>query len=224
MAGDAEGVVLVANKRRCLFCKEYFNVGDGLSLPVGFFCSFSHATEYAKKKQDKLRAKEKKKVDAVTKEERKQRREADRRKLSWQHAQTQPVFNKMRRLEEFLWFQEHGLPPTCISCGKELGGDVWACGHFKTRAAQPGLRYDRKNTYLEHNVRCNKNLSGDVEGSNKTRGYKNGLRERFGEAEGNAIIEYCETNTQTVVWTWQEIEAMRKTFSKIIRDISILLQ
>jgi len=213
----------VANKKRCTFCGEYNAVENRIDNRAGSFCGVDCIVGYSVKRRNKLIAREKKKVDAVTKEERKQRTEADRHKLSWQHKVTQPVFNKMRRLEEFLWFKERGLPPTCISCGKELGGDIWCCGHLKTRGAQSGLKYDRKNTFLQHNVRCNKNLSGDIEGSARTRGYKQGLRERFGEEEGSAIIEYCETNTQTVVWTWQGIEEMRKCFNARIREVEKLL-
>lgn len=150
-------------------------------------------------------------------------KEAKRRDLKWQHSLTQKAFNKMRVLEEKLWFKERGLEPECISCGRPIGGDQWCCGHFKTRGAQSGLRYDPKNTYLQHNHRCNMNLSGDIEGTKTTRGYKQGLKDRFGEEEGQAIIDYCESNTAPVKWSWEELEKMRQSFNQRIRDLESVL-
>ena len=161
-----------------------------------------------------------KRVQDTEKKNRTEKKEYYRQKLSWQHKTTQPVYNRMRVLEELKWFADRNLTPTCISCGKPLGGDVWSCGHLRTRGAQGGLRYDRKNTFLQHSYSCNSKLSGDVEGSKTTRGYKNGLRERFGNEEGQAIIDYCETNTAVVHWTWQDLEEMRKKFNARIRELN----
>ena len=121
----------------------------------------------------------------------------------------------MRVLEEMLWFEMVGLEPTCISCNKP--NMDWCCGHFKTRGAQPELRYDRKNTYLQCNKYCNSSLSGNIEGNKNTRGYKQGLIDRFGEAEAAEIVEHCENFTLLDKWSWQELEAMRKQFNKKIR-------
>ncbi len=195
------------SKKRCTFCKDYFPADGMIKTPAGTFCCALHALEYTKTKQRK----KDKKAHTVEK------REYYRQKLNWQHKQTQPVFNRMRVLEELKWFADRNIKPTCISCGNPLGNDVWSCGHLKTVGAQSGLRYDKKNTALQHNRRCNQGLSGDINGSKTTRGYKTGLLERFGEKEGQAIINHCETNTQVVHWTWQQLEEMRKGFNKRIR-------
>ncbi|MBL4753755.1 MAG: recombination protein NinG [Flavobacteriales bacterium] len=134
-----------------------------------------------------------------------------------QHELTQPVFNKMRRLEEFKWFHERGLKPVCISCGKE--NMDWCCGHFKTVAAQGNLRYDTINTYLQCNKYCNSSLSGNIEGNKTTRGYKKGLLERFGEVEGQKIIDYCETHTEVKKWKCDELIERRQFFNKRIREL-----
>ena len=149
----------------------------------------------------------------------KEKRELKRNSLKWQHNLTQKAFNRMRVLEEFKWFSDKGLEPSCISCGKPKGRDQWCNGHFKTRGAQGNLRYDRKNTYLQHNQRCNMRMSGDIEGTKTTRGYKKGLIERFGVDTGQEIIEYCETNTQTKKWTCDELEGLRAKFNKRIREL-----
>ena len=135
-------------------------------------------------------------IKAFKRSANKDRKEFNRKDLKWQHAQTKTAFNRMRVLEEFKWFEDRGLEPECISCGKEKGGDSWSCGHFKTVGAQGNLRYDRKNTYLQHNRRCNSGLSGDIAGTKTTRGYLKGIRERFGEEERQSIINYCESHTE----------------------------
>lgn len=132
---------------------------------------------------------------------------------------TQMSFNKLRKLQEYKWFADRGLQPTCISCGKEKGGDSWACGHFKTVAGHSALRFDEKNTYLQHNFRCNSNLSGDINGTATTHGYKQGLINRFGEDEGQAIIDYCESYKEPLNYTCEELISIRKKFSKLIRQL-----
>ena len=139
----------------------------------------------------------------------------NRRSLKWQHDKTQPVFNKLRRLQEFKWFADRDLEPVCISCEKPIGNDQWCNGHFKSVGANGRLRYDFKNSYLQHNNHCNKHKSGDAVA------YESGLISRFGEDEGRAIIAYCEENNAPIKRTWQELESIRKEFNK---QIKVLLQ
>jgi hypothetical protein len=130
---------------------------------------------------------------------------------------TQKSFNRMRVLQELDWFYQMGQEPTCISCGGTLGNDQWCCGHFKTQGGNSRIRFDEINTALQHNHRCNMNLSGDIEGTHNTHGYKQGLINRYGETGGKAIIEYCEENTGPKKWECDELEAMRKSFNQRIR-------
>ena len=151
MAGDAEGVVLVANKRRCLFCKEYFNVEDGVWLPVGFFCCFNHATEYAKKKNDKSKEKKRKhqkKTDKVKRDKLKTARDL--------MPEAQAAFNKYIRA------RDSGGP--CISCGRlpeHKGGGTIDAGHYRSRGAAPHMRFNVFNCHSQC-VACNRYQSGNV--------------------------------------------------------------
>ncbi len=153
------------------------------------------------------------KADKAHKQKKKEFKLSD---VGHQHDLTQPVFNRLRVAEEKLWFTSRGLEPECISCGKT--NMDWCCGHFKTRGSQGGLRYDRKNTFLQCNRYCNMGLSGNISGNKNTRGYIQGLHDRFGE-EANSIIEYCETNTKPKKWTGEEIQEMRKEFSRQLKDL-----
>lgn len=186
------------------------------------FCAFSCAVSFANAQADKARAKKVTKAKQMATESKKANskalKEFNRKDLKWQHKQTQPVFNKMRVLEEKQWFADRGLEPTCISCGKP--NMDWCAAHFKSRGAQSNLRYDRSNIFLGCNRYCNMALSGNIEGNKTSRGYKKGLIERFGEVEGQRILDYCEENSSPVKWTWEELEKMRKSFNERIRELS----
>jgi len=139
--------------------------------------------------------------------------------LQWQHKRTQPVFNKLRRLQEFKWFADRGLEPECISCGKK--NMDWCCGHLKTVASQGSLRYSPINTQLQCNRYCNENLSGNINGNKKTRGYLKGLVVKFGENRAKVIIDYCSVD-RVRIWTCEELIEMRKNFSREIRILERL--
>ena len=192
--------------KKCRICKTKFEPYNSLQVA----CSVSCAREVGRMQVEK-------KAEKAAKQARAERREFNRRDLNWQHKQCQRVFNRMRVLEELQWFRDRGLEPECISCGKTHMD--WCCGHFKTRGAQSNLRYDRRNTFLQCNKYCNESLSANIEGTKTTRGYKQGLVDRFGEAEAQRIIDHCETSTAPVKWDWQELEALRKQWSQRIRDL-----
>lgn len=205
---------------RCQYCKSKFEARNSLDK----FCSYQHAIAYLAtpegvekhKKARKQISREKKRQNNV------KRRNLNRQTLGWQHKQTQMAFNKMRRMEEFLWFKERGLEPECISCGGTKKD--WACGHFKTVGSSGGLRYNRANTFLQCNKYCNSSKAGNIEGCKNTRGYKKGLIERFGDNVGGAILEYLEKEQHKLAdWTCEQLEEMRKGFNQRIRELEKLL-
>lgn len=208
------------SKRACKHCKDYtrdFILIKGL----GAFCNFEHVMSYTEVKRtnarDRAIAKQARAVKARDKAYSKDLRDFNRKQLSWQHKQTQPVFNKMRVLQEHKWFRDRGLTPTCISCNKP---DMdFCCGHLKTVGAQGLLRYDPINNYLQCNAYCNKGLSANLSGNKTTRGYIKGLIERFGQEEGQKIIDYCETNNALAKWDWEELEKFRAECAKEVRKL-----
>jgi len=199
---------VMANKRKCLTCKEYDYPKKGIVCNVGFFCCDDCRRDYAFKKTVKQIAKakvnqEKENKRAVT--------ELNRKTLKWQHAATQPVFNKLRRLQEFKWFKDRDIEPYCISCRKTKMD--WCNGHFKTVGSTLRLAYDVKNSYLQCNTHCNKHKSGNIEN------YKLGLISRFGKEKAQEIMSYCEENTHSIKYHWQDLEDMRKEFNAEIRQL-----
>ena len=137
--------------------------------------------------------------------------------LTYQHSLTQPVFNRMRVLEEKLWFAGRGIEPYCISCQKTHR--TWSCGHYKTVGHQGNLRYCRTNTFLQCWWSCNKNLSGNIGGNKNSVGFTQGIIERFSEKEGQQIIDYCDGHTEIRKWTGVELKDFRAECSVKIRDL-----
>lgn len=203
-------------KRRCTSCKKYKEADKGIVAPIGFFCDKNCRYDYATKQTKTLISKSKK-IETKKKDKEFKERKAkfDLNDVPKQHKLTQTVFNRLRVLQELKWFQDRGLEPECISCGKT--NMDFCCGHFKSRGAQGNLRYDVNNTFLQCNRYCNMALSGNIEGNKNTRGYKVGLVERFGEEEAKRIIDYCEENTQVKKWTGSELQELRASFNKQIK-------
>ena len=190
--------------KKCKQCHKPFYPSKPMQTVCDFHCAAQKAREDRLKKQDKKEADRKRLA-------RKKSLELKRGDLNWQHDRTQIAFNKMRKLEEFLWFKERGMEPECISCGKT--NMDWCCGHFKTRGSQKELAYDRSNTFLQCNFYCNRNLAGNINGNKTTRGYIQGLKDRFGNERASKIITYCEVK-RVKKWTCDELEGMRKEFNK----------
>ncbi len=187
-------------------------------VPAGKFHDIVCMYEFIKDKKDKDRKKAQDKINKAYKLKKKIFKVKD---VPKQLSLTQVSFNKLRRLQELEWFKKHGKQPECISCGKT--NMDWCCGHFKTVGAQGVLRFDEVNTYLQCNRYCNMGKSGNISGDKNTRGYIQGLHDRFGQQKAEAIIDYCTNKTQPRKWTGMELMEMRKEFNKQIRELEASL-
>ncbi|MEE9351504.1 MAG: recombination protein NinG [Thiotrichaceae bacterium] len=205
--------------RKCKHCSEKSD--NPYLTPLFAFCNVDHALKYSQTQIQAAHAKKQKKIIKRIAEEKKACRkdllELNKKTLGWQHKQTKVAFNKMRVLQELKWFHDRGLAPSCISCSKQ--NMDWCCGHFKTVGSSPELRYKEYNTYLQCNRYCNRALSGNIEGNKTTRGYKEGLKERFGVIEGEAIIKMCESKVDLPRLRCEELEEIRKVFNKNIKNL-----
>lgn len=205
----------LANKKlRCKKCREYQYRETMRLMNYGNFCDTTCEAAWIIEKSRKDQVKAKKKKNSEFKQK------VRSKDVSYQHDITQPVFNRMRVLEEKLWYQERGLEPECISCKKK--GD-FCCGHFKTRGSQKNLAYDRMNSRLQCNTYCNKHLSGNINGNKNSRGYIKGLHERFGSEKAQEIIDYCESHTEVKKWTCEELIEIRTNAYAEIRRLEEVL-
>ncbi len=202
------------SKKRCASCKRYFPAESMIKTLVGNFHKEECRKEWAFNNTKKLIEKAK---QAESKKNKSEKREFYAKDKEWQHKQTQKSFNKMRKLQEIVWYKSQGKEPQCISCGKTKMD--WCCGHFKTVGSQGSLRYDVTNTELQCNRYCNKALSGNINGNKTTRGYIQGLKDKYGESEAKRRIDYLNVD-RIKKWTCEELEEMRKGFNVEIRNLS----
>ena len=182
---------------KCPICQQQFKPTYNSMQKT---CNTKCAIEFAR---HKTRQKKSKQITKAAKDYKKS-------KLSYQHKLTQPVFNRLRVLQEFKWFKDKGLEPTCISCGKT--NMDWCCGHYKTVGGRSDLRYDPLNTYLQCNFFCNCSLSGNLIN------YTEGLIKRVGYHDWVMLKGYLEVQHK-VDWTPETLEAFRLKCRKEIRQL-----
>ena len=188
--------------KKCRICSKEFKPFSVNQRVCGWPCAIRYGRQQDKKKEKAIA--------------RKQKKEFYDDDVKHQHKLTKTVFNRLRVLQEKEWFASRGLEPECISCGKT--NMDWCCGHLKTVGSHGNLRYDEKNTFLQCNYRCNMNLSGNLQGNKTTRGYIQGLHDRFGSEKAQEILDYCNSHDETKKWTATELIEMRKEFKKQIRE------
>lgn len=207
-------------KKTCKHCEKKYVPRDN----AGSFerwcsadCAFELANSALERKRANAKANEAKKLRAEKKQTAKEKLELKRKDLSRQKRLTQKVFNKMRVIEEKLWYYRQGLQPVCISCNKP--NMDWCCGHFKSRGSFPELALDPLNTWLQCNYYCNKSLSANINGNKTSHGYIAGLKLRLGEEDGQAIIDYLEVRQPAKKWAWQDFEVFRAVCSKQVAEL-----
>ena len=134
------------NKRRCVFCREYFDMAGMIKPNNGWFCSIAHMASHGLIKSRKNKAKADKKAHS------KKKRELKDNDKSFQTKKTQEIFNR--------WVRVRDNSDPCISCLRFHDGQYHA-GHYRTVGANPELRFDKRNCHKQC-APCNNHLSGNI--------------------------------------------------------------
>lgn len=181
-------------RRTCKICKTKFTATfDNIR-----WCCPEHGAQYAMQELDKKR--EKQRV-AKEKEERtawRKRKAAVKSLKHWEDL-TQRVVN------DFTRERDHELP--CISCGT-FTTVQWEAGHYRSRGKASHLRYveDNINKQCHH---CNVQLSGNQQQ------YRINLIAKIGVER----VEALENNNTPHRYTIEELEAIRKHYSALRRQL-----
>ncbi len=102
----------------------------------------------------------------------------------------------------------------CISCDCVRG--VQFCGgHFRTVGAHRELALDLRNIHGQCNRNCNMGLSGNIGGTKKTRGFRAGLVERFGQA----FVDFLESAHKAPKPTCEQLIQLRAEYAAEFRRI-----
>jgi hypothetical protein len=116
-------------------------------------------------------------------------------------------------------FISRGKPPECISCGTTSPDIQYAAGHYKTAGGNPELALDPKNIHLQCNHRCNKMMSGNINGDKTTRGYNAGIIAWYGEEEGLALIEYLTSHHEVRKYSHDELDNIRTEYNRLALEL-----
>lgn len=189
------------SRRKCVHCREWFHPArEGQTA-----CCFECASAIGKKQAAKSREAAKQKAllcqRATEKKERaawRKRKAAVRPLKHWEDL-TQRVVN------DYIRERDHDLP--CISCGT-FETVQWEAGHYRSRGKASHLRYteDNINKQCHH---CNVQLSANQQQ------YRIGLIEKIGTER----VEALENNNKPHRYTIEELEAIRKHFSALRRQL-----
>lgn len=192
------------SKRKCALktCGLRFRVETGIIKGVNAWCSEAHMVEWAIAAGRKLtRAKEK----AVEREFRQRVRREDRA------SQFDATKRMAQRLANLL-----DAARDCICCWAPRASGVQFCGgHFKTAGAHRELALDLRNIHGQRNVTCNQHKSGNISGDKHSHGYRAGLIERYGPE----LVAWLEGPHAPAKLTGEELEALRKLYSKEVRRL-----
>jgi predicted GIY-YIG superfamily endonuclease len=173
--------------KRCKSCGKTFTprkIGQKV-------CDINCAIKYSRLERAKEAEKKQKTKDRQKKEQLKTK--------SQLLNELQSIFNRYIRLRD--------AHQPCISCGRHHKGQYHA-GHYKTRGANPELRFCEDNVFKQCSA-CNNHLSGHIHG------FREGIITRIGEER----LAWVEGAHEMPHWSREEIAEMKKTYRQKIKDI-----
>lgn len=99
------------------------------------------------------------------------------------------------RARDRVFYLSRGLMPTCCSCGTDRPDTQYAAGHYKTVGGHGEISMNEFNIHLQCNKYCNKELSGNINGTKNSHGYKAFMVEKYGQdyvdsLDGRPVANY----------------------------------
>lgn len=181
-------------RRTCKICKTKFTA----TFDNVWWCCPEHGAQYGLQELERKREKQrvaKEKADRIAWRKRKA---AVKPLRHWEDV-TQRVVN------DYIRERDHDLP--CISCGT-FDTVQWEAGHYRSRGKASHLRYteDNINKQCHH---CNVQLSGNQQQ----------YRIRLIRKIGPERVEALENNNTPHRYTIEELEAIRKHYSALRRQL-----
>jgi hypothetical protein len=117
----------------------------------------------------------------------------------------------VRAFNAYIRLRDREMP--CISCGAEAGTYKLTAGHFITAGSCTALRFDERNVFGQCWWNCNRNKSGNITG------YRLGIRKRFGEEEGQKLLDFLEGPQPTINITAEWYKEIEEKYRKKIKQI-----
>lgn len=191
------------SRRKCANkeCRQWFHPVRNGQIVCCFECASALGKEQTKKARKATQQKEMSRQRDIEKKERaawRKRKAAVKPLRHWEDV-TQRVVN------DYIRERDHDLP--CISCGT-FDTVQWEAGHYRSRGKASHLRYNEDNISKQCH-HCNVQLSGNQQQ------YRLGLIEKIGPER----VEALENNNTPHRYTIEELEAIRKHYSALRRQL-----
>lgn len=183
----------MANRKRlCSYCDRYFPRGEMIITPKNqAFCCEDHQIKYAREAGARLR-------NYQAKEQRKQVKANDR---TSQFALTKKEAQSLANLiDQF---------KPCICCDEPRGNAQFCGGHFRTAGGNPEIALDLRNIHGQRNYYCNQYKSGNIAGDKHSKGYKQGLIDRYGQD----YLDWLESYHPPTKFTCEELIKLRAVYA-----------
>ena len=191
------------SKRRCALksCKKHQLADTMITNGVNAWCNDECRATHAMEAVANLRKGKERQAKAEKKKNRAELKAFRERDHSYQ-------FNLTKREAQGLANDlDRHLP--CICCDAPRMGQQFCGGHFKTGKAHPELALSLLNIHGQRNKLCNEQKSANINGDKHSKGYKQGLIDRYGQW----IVDYLEGYHPPRKYTCEELIAMRKLYA-----------
>lgn len=181
-------------RRTCKICKTKFTA----TFDNVWWCCPEHGAQYGLQELEKKREKQRVAKEKADRASWRKRKAAVKPLRHWEDV-TQRVVN------DYIRERDYDLP--CISCGT-FDTVQWEAGHYRSRGKASHLRYteDNINKQCHH---CNVQLSGNQQQ----------YRIRLISKIGPERVEALENNNTPHRYTIEELEAIRKHYSALRRQL-----
>lgn len=182
------------SKLKCRQCGEYQGRDSMVKTPGGNFCSFDHASQYARAKALKTKQAEYK---------------AETKRLKAKVSQYDLRTRKRAAKEAcHAYIRERDKYKPCICCGEPLG-ESFDAGHFINDGNHPFTRYDEDNIHGQRVV-CNRYRGGD------SGHYRVNLIERIGLKR----VEQLEENkSKPIKRTAEDYKEIERYYKRKLREL-----
>lgn len=188
--------------RRCRHCREH-NIPKG-SPRTQFVCGVECAVGYQRAQQEKRKAAM---LRAAKRERIAKTKEFKKNAHSYQFDLTKKEAQKLANL------LDAALP--CICCDEPRGKAQFCGGHAKSAGSHPEIALDLRNVHGQRNALCNQHKSGNWSGDKDSKGYRQGLIDRY----GMGIIEWLESYHPPRKYTGDELIALRKLYAAEVKRL-----
>ena len=195
----------MGDKRRCLYCKDYFDMTEMDKIPAGWFCCHEHIAQYAADRQRKQAEKTRKRAQVERKKSKSIKRKELMTRSQW-YAKLQTLVNQYVR-----WRDRY---EGCCTCGERREDIKYDAGHFHTISARPDIRFELSQIHKQCSVKCNQY------GSGMRREYEKFLISKYGHDHVSQLEKVREPLKKQFP-TWHDVENEIIRFRGKLRAVGV---